>query len=645
MLQVLRDSMKYLAWILWAVIALFVLYVFVDFGRSSRYGQGGRGQAAATVGKETVSYQEYEQEYRQLEDQMRQQLGAQYTPELAEQLKLPMQALNRLVSKKILLQEAKRLNLQVSDAELRRSIVDMPVFQDAQGNFVGPELYQRLVRRLGFTPEGFEQSTRESILLQRLYDALQHGVVVSDAEVMDRYRQQVEKAKIRYVSIPFAASVGQVAVSDAEIQKYYDTHKDQFKAPEQRVGDYLLLDQKQLESGVNISEQELRSFYQEHQADYTPPAQVHARHILVPTPELASQALDRLHKGEDFATVAKELSKDPGSAQNGGDLGWFGKGRMVPEFEQAAFAAQPHQVIGPVKTQFGYHVIEVLEKRDAQPAPFEAVQSGLRQRLAAERTATQAETRIKEIAAELQKAGSNAAARMKELGTQPGLEFGTTEPFTRQGAIAPLGSSPQLNMALFRLQKGGLSEPTSTARGWVVVRLADIKPPHVPALGEIRDAVRRNAEQDKQRQAAFTRLADAKSKAGAGASLDSIAGQLGLTVQESQEFGAGAAVVPGIGYAPEVTKEVLHQPVGAMGGPTAVAGSAVMYQVASKTGVDQAAFAKQKDTLRQQMEGEQVNGLLSSLINERKQQLGVTFDPQLVKSLESQGQSPTQQQG
>src|SRR4029079_17706557 len=111
-----------------------------------------------------------------------------------------------------------------------------------------------------FTPEGFEQSTRESILLQRLYDALQHGVVVSDAEVMDRYRQQVEKAKIRYVSIPFAASVGQVAVSDAEVQKYYDTHKDQFKAPEQRVGDYLLLDQKQLESGVNISEQELRSF-------------------------------------------------------------------------------------------------------------------------------------------------------------------------------------------------------------------------------------------------------------------------------------------------------------------------------------------------------------------------------------------------
>ncbi|HEV8632507.1 MAG TPA: SurA N-terminal domain-containing protein, partial [Thermoanaerobaculia bacterium] len=164
MLQVLRDSMKYLAWILWVVIAIFVLFVFVDFGRSSRYGGNGeQPQTAATVGNQAISYREYEHAYRNLEERYRQQLGQQFTPEMAQQMRLPMQALNQLVLRKILLREAARLDLQVSDAELRRYIAAMPLFQDSGGKFVGADLYQRLVRsRLGETPEAFETSSRRS---------------------------------------------------------------------------------------------------------------------------------------------------------------------------------------------------------------------------------------------------------------------------------------------------------------------------------------------------------------------------------------------------------------------------------------------------------------------------------------------------
>jgi len=637
MLQVLRDSMKYLAWILWVVIALFVLFVFVDFGRASRYGQGA-GQAAATVGKDAISYQEYEHEYRQIEDQYRQQLGAQYSSELADQLHLPMQALNRLVSRKILLQEADRLNLQVSDADVRRDILSMPVFQDTQGNFVGPELYQRVLRREGETPESFESSVRQSILLQRLFDALQRSVVVSDAEVLERYREQNEKAKIRYIAIPFAASVGQVPVTDAEVEKYFNDHKEQFRVPEQRTADYLLLDSRQLEQSLAISDSDLRAYYDQHKDDYATPAQVHARHILVPTAELANQALERLHKGEDFAAVAKEMSKDPGSAANGGDLGFFGKGRMVPQFEQAAFSAPLHQVVGPVKTQFGYHLIEVLEKKEATSTPFEQVKPAVRARLAAERAGTEAQTRIQAIADQLKKAGNDARAKMQELGKQPGMEFGTTEPFTRQSAIAPLGSAPQLNAAAFQLQKGQVADPQSTARGWVILRIAEVTAPHVPQLAEVKDTVRRATEQDKQRQQAFAKLADAKAKAGAGATLDAIAQQLGMTAQETAEFGAGGSVVPGLGYAPELAKQVMKQEQGALGGPVAVAGSAVLYQVSSKTGMNPQQFATQKEDLRKQMEQEQVNALVTSLVNARKQQLGVTFDPQLMKTINPQGQ-------
>jgi peptidyl-prolyl cis-trans isomerase D len=631
MLQVFRDSMKYLAWILWVVIGVFVLFVFVDFGRGNSYRDRAGTHTAATVGSQQISYREYEQEYRQLEDQMRQRLGERYTPEVGEQLKLPMQALNRLVSRKILLDEADRLDLAVSDTELRRYIVHLPVFQDSQGAFVGPDGYQRVVRRLGFSTEAFEQSIRDQLMLQRLVGALERSVVVSDGDVESKYREQVEKAKLRYVAIPFAASVGQVPVTDVEVQRYYDQHKEQLRVPEQRVADYLLVDQAKIEQTLPVTDGELRTYYDQHAAEYTQPEQIRARHILVETPEKAAAAQARLRAGEDFAKVAQEMSTDKGSAVAGGDLGWFGRGRMVPQFEQAAFGAAVGAVVGPVQSQFGYHIIQVQEKKAGGATPFADVKDSLKTRYAAERSAQLAEEKGKSIADAISKAGGNPRQKMQELATQPGLELGVTDAFSRQGPVAPLGSAPELNAAAFQLQKGGISAPVRTSRGWVVVRLTDVKPPHVPALAEVRETVRRGAEQEKQRDAAFRRLEAARATAGAGG-LAAVAAQLGAAVQETQEFGQGQ-IVPGLGFAPELVKAAMTQPMGTVAGPVAAAGSAILYEVASRTGVDPVEFAAQKDGLRQQLEQEQINALITSLINAKKQELGVTYDPQLLKTM------------
>ncbi len=644
MLQVLRDSMKYLAWILWVVIAIFVLFVFVDFGRSSRLGAGGAQNVAATVGSERISYQDYQREYQRLEDRARQQLGERFTPDLAKQLRLPMQALNQLVSSRILLNEANKLDLAVSDAELRRYIVRMPVFQDSSGAFIGSAGYQRVVQRLGYSPEAFEQSVREQLMLERLVDALEHAVVVSDQDVADRYRQQVEKTKLRFVSIPFAASVGQVAVSDAELQHFFDQHREQYRVPEQRVADYLLVDQSKLAQDLPLTEPELRDYYQQHVDDYTQPEQVRARHILVDSAAAAAAVMARLESGEDFAQVARALSKDTGTAANGGDLGWFGRGRMLPAFEKAAFDATIGKVVGPVQTQYGFHVIQVEEKKAATHSSFEEVRQAVSTRLRAERAAQQAEEKGKSLAADVARAGGNARQRMQELSSQAGLEFGSTEPFARQGAVTPLGAAPELNAAAFQLEKGGVSAPLRTPRGWVVLRLAETKAPHLPALAEVREAVRRGVEQEKQRQQAFSRLEQARQALGAAATLDAVATQLGLGVQESQEFGEGA-VVPGLGYAPDVAKAAMAQPVGSLNGPIAVSGSAVLYQVASHTGVDPKQFAEQKDGLRQQLEEEQINALITSLINARKQELGVTYDPQLLKTMGIEGMETTPRRG
>ncbi|HXT21376.1 MAG TPA: SurA N-terminal domain-containing protein, partial [Thermoanaerobaculia bacterium] len=400
MLQVLRGSMKYLSWILWTVIAIFVLYVFVDFGRGSRVGGKGATDAAATVGGQPITRQEFERERQNLEDRVRQQLGQQYSPELVEQLQLPMQALNRLVTNRILLAEADKMGFEVSDRELRRYILNLPLFQDEQGNFVGTQRYQQLVRRVGYTPESFEKAIRESMLLERVKGALEGSVVVTDKDVEESYRQQNEKTKLRYVSVPFAPPAQAPPANDAELQSWLDKHREQYRVPDQRVADYVLVDETKVQQSLALTDAELRAYYEQHKEDYAQPEQMHARHILLADAATAQATLARLNAGADFAQVAREVSTDKVSGANGGDLGWFGRGRMVRPFEQAALAAPVGQVVGPVQSQFGYHLIQVLERRATGSTPFDEVKQAVRMRLAAERSTGLTEGRAKTIAAD-----------------------------------------------------------------------------------------------------------------------------------------------------------------------------------------------------------------------------------------------------
>ena len=641
MLQVLRDSMKYLAWILWVVIGIFVLFVFVDFG--SGVGAGSAPvQAAATVGDQQITYREFEREYRQLEDQFRQQLGGQLTPELAEQLRLPMQALNRLVNRKVLLGEAERLDLVVSDEELRAHILGLDMFQDANGRFAGAEAYERVVRQLGFTPDDFEEQIRQQLLLQRLVGAFERSVVVSASEVDERYRQQVERAKLRYVALPYAAVAAGLTTTDAELEKFLAANQARYQLPEARVADFLLVDPRKLQETLQVPEADLRAHYDQNPQEFAEEEQVRARHILVDTDEQIAEAQRRLAAGEDFGQVAAGMSKEPGASQRGGDLGWFGRGRMVPPFEQAAFAAKVGEVVGPVQTEFGKHLIQVQEKKAGGTRAFADARESIRLRLLTERASTAAEERARALAEELKKAGGNAGQLMQERGGQPGLEFGTTQPFTAQGAVAPLGAAPALNGAAFALAKGGVSDPVRTPRGWVVLRLAEVTPPRAPQLADVRERVRQDFEQERLEQLALDRLRPLRARLDAGATLEEVAAELGQPVQDGEEFGHGQ-MVPGLGVAPELVRAVMSQPQGALGGPVAVAGRAVLYRVAEKKGGDPATMTAAKADLRRQIQEEKVNDLLGALINDRKQELGVTYDTPLLEQLGVAG--PDAQEG
>ena len=377
MLKVFRDNLKYLSWILWVVIGLFVLFVFVDFGTGIGGQQGSTRAVAAHVGDRVVTVEDFQREYRQLEQMYRQLYGEQFTPELAEQMRLPMQALERAVTSQILLAEGERLGLDVTDAEVRERILEEPIFRDEQGNFVGAEKYRQILSNIRYTPATFEKEIRQELLRQKLQDVLRAGIYVSDAEVERAHREQVEKASIRYIQLPRTRFIQEAQVTPAEIQSYFQSHKDEYRLPEQREGAYLLVETDALRSQVQVPEDKLRAEYEARKQEFSHEEQIRARHILVRTTDPASEAAartkleaarKRIEGGADFGVVAGEVSEEPGAKERGGDLNWFGRGQMVKPFEDAAFALKEGEVSGVVETVFGYHIIK-LEERRAQTAP------------------------------------------------------------------------------------------------------------------------------------------------------------------------------------------------------------------------------------------------------------------------------------
>ncbi|MGD2114943.1 MAG: SurA N-terminal domain-containing protein, partial [Acidobacteriota bacterium] len=391
MLKVFRDNLKNLAWILWLVIIVFILLVFVDFGTVNR--PGTPQSAAASVGDYEVTWAEFQRRYQQTENQYRERFGDQYNQELARQLQLPRQVIEGLLNNRVLLAEADRMGLTVSDQEVRESILEIPGVVDEQGRFIDQEIYAGFTRRLGYNGPGeFENAMRESLLIQKLFDVVAQNVHLTDAEVEDAYREEVESAAVRFVQVPRNRFAGEVEASREQLQSHYEQHQEEYRLPEQRVVDYLIVDKALLRAQLEISEEEMRAFYEDNADDFTRETQVRASHILLRTGERSAQEAtteieairDRIEGGEDFAAVAREVSEDPGTKEQGGDLGFFGRGRMTPEFEDAAFDAEPGELVGPVTTPFGVHLIRVEERREGGRIPFEEARSTVRGRIAAE---------------------------------------------------------------------------------------------------------------------------------------------------------------------------------------------------------------------------------------------------------------------
>ena len=254
----------------------------------------------------------------------------------------------------------------------------MPAFQE-NGAFIGEQRYQQLLRmqRPPLTPAEFEDGVRRSLAVEKLRASLTDWLSVPDKELEQEYRRRNDKVKLAVVS--FTADSFRRAgrrATDAEVAAYFDAHKDDFKIPEKRKIRYLLVDIDALRAKIVVPAADIERAYNDNIEQYTTPEQVRASHILLKTEgkddaavkAKAEDVLKQAKAGADFAELAKKYSEDEASAKNGGDLDYFGRGRMVPEFDQAAFALQPGQISDLVKTQYGYHIIKLTDKKPGDDA-------------------------------------------------------------------------------------------------------------------------------------------------------------------------------------------------------------------------------------------------------------------------------------
>lgn len=633
MLKVFRDNLKNLAWILWVIIAIFVLAIAADFGAKS---QGrGRADTVAKVGSETVTQEEFKRAFEHMTEMYRQIYGGQLPPGLDKQLY--QQTLSQMVVQKTLLLEARRLGLSVTDAELRDRILAIPDFKDEQGRFKGEAAYTSLLQSNHIAVADFEAQLRDELLMKKLNDALAANLYVSEDEIQHAYRDQVERAKIRYIQVPRVRFSLQTSASPAEVAAYYQAHKQEFSLPEQRDIAYLLVNGYQLADQVKVTDQDLQSYYDAHKAEYSQEEQVKARHILVMVNDQrndaqaqarVAEARAKLAGGADFAAVAREYSDDTASKDKGGDLGYFGRNKMVKEFEDAAFSAQPGKLVGPVKSSFGYHLIEVTDKRPAGQQPFDAVKEQLRARLTAERSRDLADSKAKDLANRLSAKKPADASALKTLAAQnPGVTFAEA----KVGAADPVpGVGMGLSTPAFALKKGEVSQAIQLPQGWGIVYVKDVIPAHAPELKEVEQKVRTAVINHKLQQMTMQALEDAKRQLAQGKTLDQVATELGLQARETPEFG-GQAAVPGIGYNPELTRAVMALQTGQVGGPIADAQGGLLFQVTDRKGWDPKQYAANREQIRSTLLQQKVGNVEGALVQQRERELKVSYDQRFLE--------------
>ncbi len=488
MLNIMREKAG--SWIIKIILGVIVV-VFVFWGVGSyRENQANR---VALVNGETIDVETHRRAYHNYLQRLEQQYGQALSQDMIKFLQVPRKVLDGLISQRLMLQEANKLDLRVTNEELVESIQNVAAFQEA--GIFSNRRYQMILDHERIEPEAFEVSQREMLLLNKVQTLVTNNVKVTEGEIKEWYEWQNATVNLNYVLFS-PDGYKDIEPSDSELTDFYNDTKENYKSEPVVKVRYLEFDPEQFVSTVEIDDKEIAAYYENHQSDYHQPKTVGARHILIKVDQNASEEVVAEKKkkaeeilgmatgGEDFAELAKKYSEGP-SKDRGGDLGEFKKETMVAPFAEKAFSMAPGEISEPVRTQFGWHIIKVEKVNEEATQPLTAVSDDIRKKLA--------RVEAKEVAYDTADTVYGSLYSEEDLEKVAGandLSVKTTEFFTRKGPETGVGDARAFAEIAFDLEDMEISDIQTIGDRYFILQKVAAKPAIIQELETVREKVR-----------------------------------------------------------------------------------------------------------------------------------------------------------
>src|SRR5882757_985056 len=614
------------------IICAGMIITLIPGGLGSSFGIGAPPRGViARIDDQEITVPEVQREARMM---VRQQF-----PKGGEQaaMLLPFfagQAAEQLISEKALVAEARRMGLRVSDEELRDELQHGPLASMLfpEGKFVGQSEYESFTQRADLTIPQFENLEKEYILIRKLRALISGSAFVGDPEVRAEFERRNTKIKFDYAVLTQADILKGLHPTDEELKAFYDRNKATYNnsTPEKRQIRYAVVNAAP-PAATPVTDQELQTYYNDHRDEYRLPEQVKVTHILIKTPlpgadgkvdekgvesarQKAEDVLKQVKAGGDFAKLATQYSEDTGSAKNGGELGWIGRGRTVPEFEKASFSLAKGQTSDLVKSSFGFHIIRVEDKQDAHSKSLAEVKSEIEGKIKEEKTQHAAEVAANSLLSQARTDGLDKAAKTK------GAPVVTTEFFSRQDRLPGLEMTPQLMETIFNEREKAPADLVQIPQGYVVFELVATKLPSTPTFEEIRSRVETEFKNERASFLLQQKTQELSDRAKTGHDLKKAARDLGATVKTS-ELVLPDGQVPDVGSLSGAASSLFTLKTGDISAPITTGANGVVAQLLEKQSPTDQDFSAKKDQIRQTLLDSKQNELFTLFVSNLRKEM------------------------
>jgi peptidyl-prolyl cis-trans isomerase D len=572
MLRILREHAS--SWMLKGILIL-VAVTFISWGGYSFFREK-KVTYAAKVNGVVIEWREYNDAFQNTIKQYREAMGPAFTEKMIEELHIKDQILDNLISKILILQEAKRLGLSIPDEELRESIESVPAFQ-ANGHF-DKRNYERFLRLNRMTPEEFEQSQRESLLLSKVVSLIKmNSGKVSDDEAWETYLFENERINLAFLKVSPESFMGQIHPNEIEIKDYFQKHQEEFRVPTFIQIQYLLFRPADFENKVQVSPDEIKQYYDSRKETFKIPKQMRVRDILIKagpqdTPDQleakkkkAEETLGKAKKTKDFSSLAKQYS-EADNASKGGDLGWIQKGMLGEQIESLLLSMKAGDLSGVLAGKDGFYIFKIEEVKEEKQKSFEEVKEQILQTLKKEKAKAEASRKADDAFYSLFRSRD-----LEGYSREKDIPIKTTGFFKEGEEIPEIGKNPAFYSSTSSLRLGEISPVVSISPNFYILKLVNKKDSRIPPLDEVKQEVTRKVIATKAEERARQVAEELLNQIRTGKNIREVAKEKGYPLEETGLFIRTAGVVPKIGPAREfmgilatlteknpIPKEVIH---------------------------------------------------------------------------------------